>query len=500
MTVTMARKRILYRPGEPHRRRTVTRAWQIRLLTVSATAIAFFAAEPVDRAEASPQPVTSTSALSTLGFDVPTSPPFLALDPVARAVPGNRPAYLTGVTNPHGRVDVNGKQLAADSRGVFGFVVERPSDGPVTVAAVGPLGLRTTEEVTLLTVPSRVTHDAYRAVHVGFCGWSNPTVRERILTMADEGRINAVQLDLKDEAGHVGYATNVGLAHTVGATSGQCRIDLEAAVELLHSRGLAVIGRVVAFADPLLAQWAWANDHRDWVIQDTQGNWYRGSYQGFTNFANPDVVAYNIAVAEEAARKGVDHILWDYVRRPEGRVSTIVFPGLEGTPEDGIVEFVRRADRRLSRWGIEHGASVFGIAVASPTSIAQDIPRMARHLDYVAPMLYPSHWGPNHFGLADPVRDPYTVIFSSLATFEDAVDGLRARVIPWLEDTPYRAWNRPLQVREQLRATADRGIDEWLLWNPADHYTPSAIDPWGIVIDEDDYPENDNSEDGNADR
>ncbi|MEX2562343.1 MAG: hypothetical protein WD358_03705, partial [Nitriliruptoraceae bacterium] len=48
-------------------------------------------------------------------------------------------------------------------------------------------------------------------------------------------------------------------------------------------------------------------------------------------------------------------------------------------------------------------------------------------------------------------------------------------------DTTYRAWDRPLQVREQLRATADRGIDEWLLWNPADRYTPSAIDPHGLA-------------------
>lgn len=106
---------------------------------------------------------------------------------------------------------------------------------------------------------------------------------------------------------------------------------------------------------------------------------------------------------------------------------------------------------------------------------------MAAHLDYVAPMLYPSHWGPGHFGLSDPVRDPYRVIYESLGQFEDAVAGTRARVIPWLEDTTYRAWDRPLQVREQLRATADRGIDEWLLWNPADRYTPSAIDPHGLA-------------------
>jgi len=443
-------------------------------------ALLLFGAETA-RAESSTETATRTTAFEKFAFDLALEPPVLELNRPAVAVAANRPAIITGTTDPHGRVEVNGATLEADSRGVFAFVVERPGDGPVEVTATNALGVSTSATISLRTVPSRVELDAYRAVHIGFCGWSNPEVRERILTMADEGRINAVQLDIKDEAGHVGYGSRVELARTIGATSGDCRIDLDDAIRILHSRGIAVIGRVVAFADPLLAAWAWDEGHRDWVIQDLNGEMYRGSYRGFTNFAHPNVIAYNLAIAEEAARRGVDHILWDYIRRPEGRISTLVFPGLEGTAEDGIVAFTQRADRALAPWGVQHGASVFGIAVTGPTSIAQDIPRMADHLDYVAPMLYPSHWGPNHFGLSDPVRDPYTVIYESLGQFEDAVAGKRARVIPWLEDTTYRAWDRAFQVREQLRATADRGIDEWLLWNPADRYTPSAIDPHGLV-------------------
>ena len=32
---------------------------------------------------------------------------------------------------------------------------------------------------------------------------------------------------------------------------------------------------------------------------------------------------------------------------------------------------------------------------------------MARTVDYVAPLIYPSHWGPGEFGVTDPNRDPY---------------------------------------------------------------------------------------------
>ena len=66
-----------------------------------------------------------------------------------------------------------------------------------------------------------------------------------------------------------------------------------------------VIGRVVAFRDPVLAKAAWARGDKDWVVQDTAGA-ALGAYGGFTNFANANVVAYNLAIADEAARAGVD--------------------------------------------------------------------------------------------------------------------------------------------------------------------------------------------------
>ena len=41
-----------------------------------------------------------------------------------------------------------------------------------------------------------------RAVHVTFDAWADPTLRQGVLDLIDQGRINAVELDLKDECGH----------------------------------------------------------------------------------------------------------------------------------------------------------------------------------------------------------------------------------------------------------------------------------------------------------
>ncbi|MEX2501383.1 MAG: putative glycoside hydrolase, partial [Trueperaceae bacterium] len=114
------------------------------------------------------------------------------------------------------------------------------------------------------------------------------------------------------------------------------------------------------------------------------------------------------------------------------------------------------------------------IAVDRPTQIGQDIQGMAEHLDYVAPMLYPSHWGPWEYGVEDPNRQPYDIISEALKVWNEATADKRARVVPWLEDTPYRAWDRPQQVREQLRAAAEHANNEWLMWHPGSTYTPEV--------------------------
>jgi hypothetical protein len=315
-----------------------------------------------------------------------------------------------------------------------------------------------------------------RGMHMAFWAWPDPELREPILDLIDEGKVTAVQIDLKDEGGQLGYESEVPLAQEMGAT--RSFLDLETTVAELHEQGVAVVGRIVAFADPVLASWAWENGNRDWVIQLPDGSdFYRGSYAGFSNYTHPDVIDYLLDVAEEAASLGVDHILWDYIRRPEG-LENYTVPGLTTTPEEAIVAFAQQADERLAPYGVQHGASVYGIAADRPTQIGQDIPGMADHLDYVAPMIYPSHWGPGEYGIDDPNARPYDIVRATLQIWNETVEGHRARVVPWLEDTSYRAWDRPLQIREQIRGAADEGIDEWLMWNPSSRFTYDAYDPY----------------------
>src|SRR5690606_18151741 len=169
-----------------------------------------------------------------------------------------------------------------------------------------------------------------------------------------------------------------------------------------------VVGRIVAFRDPVHARWAWYTDHREQVIQTPDGRPYAG-YGGFTNFADPVVRDYNMDVAEEAARAGVDDILYDYIRRPDGPLETMVFPRLRGGAQASIVSFLAEARDRLDDTGAFLGASLFGIAAFRPEEIAQPVGRIARNVDYVAPLVYPSHWGPDVYGVPYPEGEPRAI-------------------------------------------------------------------------------------------
>jgi hypothetical protein len=405
--------------------------------------------------------------------EVKAEPPVVELTSPEGAVQPGEPVTVAGVTEPDATVTVGEQEVTADAEGAFAVEVDEV-DGEVTVLVTDVAGNTTEVTEAVVLVASRVEVDEVRTVHATFWAWATPSLRDPIVQMIDEGRINSLQLDLKDEGGHIGYESSVPLAGEIGADIGP--LDLEATVADLHERGIAVVGRIVAFADPTLAAWAWENGERDWVIQVPDGSdYYRGSYAGFSNYVNEDVIDYLLDLAEEAAAAGVDHILWDYIRRPEGMDSYTV-PGLETTPEEAIVDFTRQADERLAPYGVQHAASVYGIAADRPEQIGQDIPAMAEHLDYVAPMIYPSHWGVGEYDVADPNRQPYDIVRATLEVWDEATEGARARVVPWLEDTPYRAWDRPFQVREQIRGALDHGIDEWLMWNPGSSFTPEAYE------------------------
>jgi len=411
------------------------------------------------------------SGARTFRFVVDKTPPELRLAKPAVVRRGEE-LIVRGMLEPGARLRRGTSKISVDESG--GFVI-RASRIPraVTLQAADPAGNVSRWRVPVTVVPRRPSKPI-RAIHVTAYAWADDELRADVMQLIRDRKINTVELDLKDEAGEVGFDPPVPRARQMGAALDV--YDLERSVADLHKRGVRVIGRLVCFRDPIHAAWAWKAGRRSEVVQTPDGGPYAG-YGGFTNFADPAVRKYNIDIAVAAAKLGIDEILYDYVRRPDGPPDSMTFPGLRGTPERSIAGFLAESRAALASYDVLVGASVFGVAATRPTEVAQDIPAMARQLDYVAPMLYPSHWGPGEYGVADPNGSPYEIVKLSSRDFVKQVRGTGARVVNWLQDFSYGRDYGPEEVRAQIRGSREAGVDEFILWDAAVSYTEAALEP-----------------------
>lgn len=282
--------------------------------------------------------------------------------------------------------------------------------------------------------------------------------------------LNTIELDVKDEGGEIGFApADVPLARTVGAT--RPFYNPKALVALAHRNGVYMIGRVVCFQDPKLAQ-----GRPDLAIQRADGSvWTTKAGLGWVNPYDRRVWDYCASVAEAAAEAGFDQIMFDYVRFPsDGDVSSAVYPGKTSVPRGRVIaDFVGYAKQRLEPHGTRVSTALFGLSASRDLGIGQ-VPRfISKHVDSVSPMSYPVLYGDGELGLASPAAQPGETVFRTLTDFRRQVRGSRAQLVPWVQD-----WNyAPQQVIAQIAAARLQGAKGYLLWNASGIYTKAALAP-----------------------
>jgi hypothetical protein len=411
------------------------------------------------------------SASVSRTFVVDSTPPTLSVKAPDKPVKIKDPVTVTGTVEKGAKVVAEGGQLSLDGTS---FTVKYPTPpAGARVVATDPAGNITEQLVTVPTAyPTNI-----RAVHMTGAAWAYSKLRNPVLQLIKEKRINAVELDIKDEDGIINYPSQIPLAKQAKSTFPY--YELPKVTAQLHKMGVRVIGRIVAFNDPKLADYAEAHHKNAWFIQNPNGSKYLYGYNkhGFTNFANPDVRKYNHDIAVEAIKGGFDDVVYDYIRRPDGKIEGMRFPGLKGKPEDSIASFLKEAQALVRPLGGSLGAAAFAQAATRPKSTAQNIPKMAKYLDVVIPMEYPSHWNPGEYGVPDTYVGARQIVQRSLVDWLKAVKGTNCVVVPWLQDENYKGRYTAAKVREQIQGARDNKIPGWLMWSAVARYTGAAYTP-----------------------
>lgn len=405
------------------------------------------------------------------------------MEAVSRFVVDNTPPSLEvegwelrddGITVITGRTEGASSLYLEDRRerlaedGSFRLEVDRERFASVRISAMDAAGNR--RETVVDTAPPPQVKGAHVSIWVA----ANLDLFRKMVDLVKRTELNGLQIDVKDESGLVAYPTPVPLAEEVGSHLKKGGVDIERVMDKCWYNDIYPIARIVCFKDPIVA-----SKRKDLAVHSSNGGlWGKGQW---LDPYSREVWDYILDLAREAARKGFKEIQLDYVRFPsDGDVTTCVYPAYDGrSQEETIIDFLRYIREGLKPMGVTLSADVFGLTGShqGTMGIGQDVTAMARYLDYLSPMVYPSHYNPGEYQIRDPESNPHDTAYMSLVDFQKKLEGTGCKLRPWLQDFSLRVTYRAAEVQAQMRACYELGINEWLLWDPNCTYTESALQP-----------------------
>lgn len=383
----------------------------------------------------------------------------------------------TGVAIPDATVVANGQALHRNEAG--GYDIEADSG---TLFARAPGYRAGSFDLGRLPRNGRLplVRFAPHAVYLSVYGAGSRLLLDNVLSLARSGAINAVVVDVKGDSGLIPYPSAVPMASQSGARRFTFIPDLAGFVRMLHERGLYAIARIVTFKDNPLA-----SSNPALAVHFQNGALYRDREgMAWTDPFQPQVQAYNLGIAVEAARAGFDEIQFDYLRFPDASEQLeFAKPVSQQSRIAAISGFLAAARQRLLPYNVYLAADVFGYVCwnRDDTGIGQTLAAIAPNVDYISPMLYPSGFQFGIPGYPDPVAHAYNIVYLSLTEAQErlAIPPLRFR--PWLQAFKDYAFDRrdfaAQEVAEQIQAAADFGADGWMLWNPRNDYSKTGLGP-----------------------
>ncbi len=359
-----------------------------------------------------------------------------------------------------------------------------------------------------------------KAVYISSWVAGSNDIKNRIKKLIIDTELNAVIIDFKDSTGMLSAETGVPEIDGMGCVEHRIK-DVKGLIKEFHDQGIYVIARVAVFQDSCLSkkypEYAVKRKSDGGIWKDRKGiSWvYAGS---------KEVWDYNVKIARVAYSIGFDEINLDYIRFPsDGNMKDISYPvnivadsvvqksktikststisasstKLAGTDAplevsevsdttintraNILSRFFAYMDKELRKSGEDRpkiSADVFGMVATNTDDlgIGQVLEKILPYVDYMSPMVYPSHFASGWNGYTKPATRPYDVIHVSMSK---AVARAKAmgqdpkKLRPWLQDFNLGATYTPEMVKAQMRGVYDSGLDSWMIWDPANKYSSS---------------------------
>jgi hypothetical protein len=315
------------------------------------------------------------------------------------------------------------------------------------------------------------------ALYLSEYGISSSVIRNSAFEIIRKGGANALVVNIKSDHGLLVYPSAIPLAKQIGARNLTLIHSLPDLVNSAHAQGIYMIARIVTFKDTPLA-----TSRPELAIHLANGSLFKDREGlSWTDPFKPEVRAYNIAIAVEAAKAGFDEVQFDYVRFPDSTTKLVVSgPTDEAHRVEAITSFLSDAHKALAPYNVFQSADIFGYTFwnTNDTGIGQQLDHLVNAVDYLCPMLYPSGFAHGIPGHAKPLASTADIHETIKLTLDKGIKRTNvnpARLRPWLQAFRDYAFGGvafgPEQVATQISAADADHTDGWSLWNPRNRYT-----------------------------
>jgi hypothetical protein len=303
-------------------------------------------------------------------------------------------------------------------------------------------------------------------------------------------------IDIRDFSGGIAFPTENPMLKDMVSDKCGAR-DMATFVTMLHEKNIYVIGRITVFQNPLYTAL-----HPDQAVQKTGGGvWKDNKGLAFVDVGATEYWKTVVELAKESYALGFDEINFDYIRYPsDGPMKEAVFMKRDGrTKQEMLEDFYRYIHDELKPTGMVLSADLFGMVTTNydDLNIGQVLERALPYFDYIAPMVYPSHYPKNFNGWPDPNKVPGELITfvmqsavrrttsttSSIPSFAYERVGTStpamyskpaypaSKMRPWLQDFDYPVEYTPAMVEAQINANIAAGLDSYMFWDPSNKYS-----------------------------
>lgn len=355
------------------------------------------------------------------------------------------------------------------------YVAEKESLGNFVPAVENLIPVPEVRVVTHINTPESV-----KAVYMSSWVAGTPGIRSKLIELIEETELNSVIIDVKDSTGKVAFYIEDPIIQKYDSIERRIR-DIENLIDTLHEKNIYVIARICAFQDTHLAE---TRSDLSPISKNSGKIWRDRKGVAWVDPGSKEVWDYVVAIGKRAYEIGFDELNFDYIRFPsDGNMSDIEYIHYDtekGTKAEKIKEFFAYLHSNFEPLKIPTSADLFGMTMnnTDDLNIGQVLENALPYFDFIAPMVYPSHYPPGFNGFKNPATVPYEIIKISMDEGVKRVlsaSSSPTKLRPWLQDFNMGATYNVDMVRAQIKATYDAGLNSWMLWDPSNKYTRGAL-------------------------